>query len=112
MDKAERQRLKQLANDSIIATFGQDTNEARLAQALEQAVEDLEYHGDRIGPRVEADPEPAIVNLDTLQEIHRELKEQVGEVDDAVTAISDRVSDLEKLAKDLRDTVRELGDEL
>lgn len=42
MDKAERQRLKQLANDSIIATFGRETNEARLAQALEQCVGEIE----------------------------------------------------------------------
>lgn len=42
MDKAERQRLKQLANDSIIATFGRETNEAKLAQALERCVDELE----------------------------------------------------------------------
>lgn len=45
MDKADRQRLKQLANDSIIATFGRDDNEARLAVALEQCVDELEEIG-------------------------------------------------------------------
>lgn len=112
MDKSERQRLKTLANEAIIAEFGNDSLAARLAVALEQAVEQLEYHGDCIGPRVESDPEPAIVNLDTLQEIHRELKDQVGEIDDAITVINDRVVDLEKLARDLKDSIRELGDEL
>lgn len=112
MDKSERQRLKTLANDAVIAEFGNDGLTARLAVALEQAIDDLEYHGDCIGPRIEADPEPAIVNLDTLQEVHRELKEQVGEIDDAITAINDRVSDLEKLVRDLKDSIRELGDEL
>lgn len=112
MDKSERQRLKTLANEAIIAEFGNDSLAARLAVGLEQAVEQLEYHGDCIGPRTEADPEPAIVNLDTLQEIHRELKEQVTEIDDAINAINDRVTDLEKLSRDLKDSIRELGDEL
>lgn len=112
MEAGERQRLKTLANDAVIAEFGNNSLAAQLAVALEQAVDDLEYHGDCIGPRVEVDPEPAIVNLDTLQEIHRELKEQVREIDDAITAINDRVSDLEKLARDLKDSIRELGDEL
>lgn len=42
MEKAERQRLKQLANDSIIATFGEDTSESKLAEALEKCVEELD----------------------------------------------------------------------
>lgn len=42
MDHHERQRLKQLANDSIIATFGQDSRESRLAEALEKCIEELE----------------------------------------------------------------------
>lgn len=47
MDHAERQQLKRLANDSIIATFGRETNEARLAQALEKCVDELEEIGAR-----------------------------------------------------------------
>lgn len=43
VDSGERARYKQLANDSIIATFGRDDNEARLAQALEKC---LEWIGD------------------------------------------------------------------
>lgn len=59
MDKSDRARYKQLANDSIIATYGRDDNEARLAQALEACVDwiddiadkcahcsNCEYHGD------------------------------------------------------------------
>ena len=42
MDNGERAKYKQLANDSIIATFGRDDNEARLAQALEKCVDELE----------------------------------------------------------------------
>ena len=43
MDKTERQRLKELANDSIVATFGQDSREQRLAEALERAIDHVEY---------------------------------------------------------------------
>ena len=43
MDKPERQRLKQLAKDSIIDLFGADCRELELAEALEQAVSHIEY---------------------------------------------------------------------
>lgn len=59
MDKGERQRLKTLANEAIIATFGNDSREQRLAEGLEQCVEwiddiadkcehcrNCEHHGD------------------------------------------------------------------
>lgn len=42
MDKGERQRLKTLANEAIIATFGNDSREQRLAEGLEQCVEVLD----------------------------------------------------------------------
>lgn len=42
MDTSERQRLKQLANDSIIATYGYDNTESRLAEALEKCVDELD----------------------------------------------------------------------
>lgn len=42
MIKVERDRLRRLANDSIIATFGSDTTEATLAQALETCIDELD----------------------------------------------------------------------
>ena len=42
MDKTERARLKQLANEAIIENFGHDTPESRLAEALEKCIEELE----------------------------------------------------------------------
>ena len=42
MDKAERNKLKQLANDAIIENFGRECPEARLAEALERCVDELE----------------------------------------------------------------------
>lgn len=43
MDKAERTRLKQLANDAIIDLFGADSHELKLAEALERAIDHVEY---------------------------------------------------------------------
>ena len=42
MNERERFRYKQLANDAIIACFGLDTREARLAEALEKTVAELD----------------------------------------------------------------------
>lgn len=41
MDKVERQRLKTLANEAIIATYGYDNRESQLAEGLEQALDEL-----------------------------------------------------------------------
>ena len=42
MDEHKRLRLKQLANDAIIACFGLATREAQLAEGLEQAISELD----------------------------------------------------------------------
>lgn len=42
MDKGERQRLKTLANEAIIATYGYDNRESQLAEGLEQALDELD----------------------------------------------------------------------
>lgn len=42
MDKSERVRLKQLANEAIIATFGYDNRESQLAEGLEKVIDELE----------------------------------------------------------------------
>jgi hypothetical protein len=110
MDPTERQRLKQLANDSIIATFGHDTNEARLAQALEQCVDQLEYYGDCSGPQPE--PEGAILNLDTVQAIHSQLEERLAEIEKVTATADDMVDSLKEVLKDLKHDIKELGDEL
>lgn len=43
MDKVDRTRYRQLANDAVIATFGTESREQKLAEALEQAVNHIEY---------------------------------------------------------------------
>src|ERR1043165_3762996 len=98
MDKAERTRLKQLANDAVIATFGYDNRESQLAVALEQCVEQLEYHGDCSGPQPE--PEGAILNLDTVQAIHEQLKERLSELEKVATAADEMVDLLKESLKD------------
>lgn len=110
MDHAERQQLKQLANDSIIATFGQESNEARLAQALERCVDVLEYHGDCDGPQTE--PEGAILNLDTVQAIHKQLEERLADLERVVTTADDMIDNLKEMLEDLKHDIKELGDEL
>ena len=50
MDKAERTRLKQLANDAVIATFGSESREQKLAEALEEALTHIEYLRSRWRP--------------------------------------------------------------
>ena len=119
MDKGERQRLKTLANDAIVDLFGVESREARLAEALEQAVEDLEYHGDCIGPRTEED-EVDPLDADHLRSIHLQLKERLTEVENTVTAIGEalwedrdaEIDELKEIVKELRKDVNELGDEL
>lgn len=43
MDQAERNRLRTLANDAIIDLFGSEGRELKLAQALEEAVDHIEF---------------------------------------------------------------------
>lgn len=80
MDQAKRQRLKQLANDSIIATFGQETNEARLAQALESTVDALEYY-------------------DETMERNAALEEENGELDDQVKELTEAIRGIYRVSK-------------
>lgn len=44
MDDRELAKLKQLANDAIIESFGRDDLTAKLAVALEKAVSELEWN--------------------------------------------------------------------
>lgn len=109
MDASDRARYKQLALDTIIAS-PVHSKEAELAEALEKCVEEIEYHGDRAGPQPE--PEGAILNLDTVQAIHGQLKERLADME-KVSVTADEVADLlRESLKDLRHDIKELGDEL
>jgi predicted nuclease with TOPRIM domain len=110
VDQAERTRLKTLANDAVIATFGHDNRESRLAEALERCVEVLEYHGDCNGPQPE--PEGAILNLDTVQAIYGQLKERLLELEKVMALADEMVDLLKETLKDFKHDMKELGDEL
>lgn len=88
MDSVERAKYKQLANDAIIAEFGSNGLAARLAEALEKCVEELEWlsggcqycsycedHGDKAGDK----PEP--IEASDVLEIHGQLKERLTELE-------------------------------
>lgn len=47
MDKVDRTRYRQLANDAVIATFGESGLTAQLAEALEKCVDELDLYGER-----------------------------------------------------------------
>lgn len=115
MDHAERQRLKQLANDSIIATFGYDTNEARLAQALEGAVEEFQFiatecdHCKFCDIHGEVEDDEIQVDAGEIQHIHGELKKQVQAFKDLHVKFSGAVaeSDVDDLVEELASQIEE-----
>lgn len=83
MDHVERARLKRLANDSVIATFGCDNAESRLALALESAVEEFEFiatgcdHCKYCDVHGETDDDSILVNVNEIVRIHGELKKMI-----------------------------------
>lgn len=116
MDRAERTRLKQLANDSIIATFGQDCPEARLAVGLESSVEELEFiaeecdhckicpcHGDHTD-------EMLPVNADEIIRIHGELKKQLQAFKDYHVKLTEKLdewAETERFTEPLAEIIEE-----
>lgn len=127
MDNAQLTRWKQLANDSIIATYGQDSRESRLAEALEQAVDALDDSSNKceqcsICPdHGNNDDEGLDVDVDEILRIHGELKKQVrafkdlhGKFDDCdeVTDVPDLVNELALQIEELEDDVDELQAEV
>jgi hypothetical protein len=101
MDQAERTRLKQLANDAVIATFGYDDRESRVAEALERCVDELEdanskcptcsvceNHGDNLDESIAVDASEVIdahrelaANLKSLESYRDKLIDADGEND-------------------------------
>lgn len=86
MDKSERQRLKQLANDAIVDLFGVESREARLAEALEKCVNEIEEanevcptcsicenHGDIEDDSIDVD-------VNEIIRIHGELKKSAAKL--------------------------------
>lgn len=110
MDSGERAKYKQLANDSIIATFGRNDNEAQLAQALEKCVDELEETNDKC-PTCSAcedhgNGEGIVVNAEDIVLIHRTLAGIVSKLKDSpvgllaenLASLEDGLDELEALA--------------
>ena len=83
MDEAERLKLKSLANDAIIASFGYDNDLSRLAQGLERCVDNLSYiawecdHCKYCDVHGEVEDDEIPVDANEVIRIHGELKKQV-----------------------------------
>lgn len=120
MDQAERARLKQLANDSVIATFGCDNTESRLALALESAVEEFEFiatgcdHCKYCDIHGETDDDGILVNVNEIVRIHGELKKTMQALKDYHVRLSGDLAEWEttgelgtSLAEDLAEIIEE-----
>jgi hypothetical protein len=99
VDKAERTRLKTLANDAVIATFGSDNRESQLAEALERCVDELEdanskcptcsvceNHGDLLDESIKVDPSEIL-------RIHSEFKDTLKALKDYHVKLSGEIAD-------------------
>lgn len=127
MDSVERARLKQLANDSVIATFGYDNTESRLALALESAVEEFEFiatgcdHCKFCDVHGEVEDDEISIDANEIIRIHGELKKSLQafkdlhhKFDDAdeVTDIPDLVNELASQIEELESGIDELEAEV
>jgi peptidoglycan hydrolase CwlO-like protein len=115
MDKADRTRYKTLANDAIIATFGYNNRESRLATSLEACLDELEtiatdcehcktctYHGDFEDDSIDVD-------VSELLRIHGELKKSVAELKDLHGKFGNAIaeSDIDNLVEELASQIEE-----
>ena len=110
MDKAERTRLKRLANDAVIATFGSEGRESQLAVALEQCVDELGViaeecdHCKTCPDHGDVEDDSIAVDVNELIRIHGELKKQVQAFKD----LHRKFDDVED-ATDVPDLTGEMG---
>lgn len=116
MDKSERQRLKTLANEAIIATFGQDSREQRLAEGLESCLDVLDYiadecdHCKKCPTHGSYDDDSIDVDINEILRIHGELKKQVKALKDyhvELTVKLDEWADTERFTEPLAEIIEE-----
>lgn len=88
MDNVTLNRWKQLANDAVIATFGQDSREAQLATVLEQVVDELDETSNRCPTcsvcedHGNSDGQGIVVDVDKVLSIQKRLKNQTKTLKD------------------------------
>lgn len=115
MDRSERQRLKTLANDAVIATFGLDDQHAQLATALETCVDELQFiatgcdHCQYCDIHGEVEDDSIDVDVNELLRIHGELKKQVQSFKDLHVKFAGAVaeSDIDNLVEELASQIEE-----
>jgi len=115
MDKAERTRLKQLANDAVIATFGSEGRESQLAVALEGCVEELEFiasecdHCKFCDIHGEVEDDEIQVDADEVIRIHGEMKKQIAAFKDLHVKFAAAVAetDIDELIEELASQIEE-----
>lgn len=121
MNKADRTPYRQLANDAVIATFGESGLTAQLAEALEKCVDELddanekcptcsvcENHGD-------LEDESIDVDADEIFSIHGELKKQVQALKDYHVKLSGELADWAdpaQLTEPLAEIIEEIESEI
>lgn len=116
MDNSELQRLKQLANDSIIAIFGYDNDQARLATALESCLDELEYITDECDhcktcPTHGGHEDDTIpIDAGEILRIHGELKKQIKALKDYHVELTTKLAewaDTERFTEPLAEIIEE-----
>lgn len=100
MDTATLTKWKTLANDAVIATFGETGREQQLAEALEKAVEALDDASNRCAHCGVYDDhgnlDGVAVNADDVLDIHRSLSKVVSKLrDSSVGALAEHLGSLE-----------------
>lgn len=123
MDSGTLNKWKQLANDSIIASFGRDDNEARLATALENCLDELDYIADecehcKTCPTHGGHEDDSIpIDANEIIRIHGELKKQVqafknlhveftsavaeGDIEDLIEKLVSQIEEMENCVDEL-----------
>lgn len=117
MEKAERTRYRQLALDTIIGA-GIHSPEARLAEALEACVDDLDFiahecdhcktcavHGDHADDALPVD-------ADEVLDAHKELKTRLTELETFRDKLAKNDVCGSEIAQELADFIQDLSDDI
>jgi dissimilatory sulfite reductase (desulfoviridin) alpha/beta subunit len=116
VDRADRIRLKQLANDAVIENFGNDCPEARLAEALEQTIEELVFiaeecdHCKHCNTHGEVEDDEIPVDASEIIRICGELKKQIQAFKDYHVKLTEKLdewADTERFTEPLAEIIEE-----
>lgn len=120
MDKAERIKLKQLANDAVIATYGSDGREPQLAGALENCLDELDFIADECDhcktceTHGDHDDDSFPVDASEVLEAHKELTERVKTLKEIHVELAVLVAQFstDRIDEKLADVIEELEQDI